>query len=137
MGNPEQITLGRVSAVRLGTNKNVHMKWNIITHNIRGLTDPECIAKEKNFLNSLNPKVDIVMIQEHKLRGKAIENIGTKIMLGYASWVLEASPGERSWLNPNAAGKGGVGILLAKKYARLVTAHGSLYDNIIIWIRLK
>ena len=49
------------------------MKWNIITHNIRGLHDPENIDKERGFLNDLSPRADIVMNQEHKLRG--IENI--------------------------------------------------------------
>jgi hypothetical protein len=27
------------------------MKWNILTHNIRGLSDPESIAKEWGFIN--------------------------------------------------------------------------------------
>ena len=72
------------------------MKWSIITHNIRGLNDPESIAKERNFLTSLTPKVDIVMLQEHKLRGKALENLGSRLMPGCASWILEAAPGERS-----------------------------------------
>jgi hypothetical protein len=58
-------------------------------------------------------------------------------MPGCASWVLEAAPGERSWLNPNAAGKRCVGILLANKYARLVTATGSLYDDRVVWIKLE
>ena len=85
----------------------------------------------------ITPKLDVVMIQEHKLRGKALENLGTHLMPGYASWILEAAPGEKSWLNPNAAGKGGVGILLARKYARLVTDHGALYDNRVVWIKLE
>ena len=58
-------------------------------------------------------------------------------MPGCASWILEAALGKRSWLNPNAAGKGGVGILLANKYARLVTATGALYDNRVVWIKLE
>ena len=69
------------------------MKWNIITHNIWGLNDPENIAKERGFLNSLTPKVDIVMIQEYKLRGKILENLGSRLMSGCASWILEAAPG--------------------------------------------
>ena len=81
------------------------MIWNIITHNIRGLNDPESIAKERGFFNSLRPRVDIVLIQEHKLRGKALENSGSRLMPGCSSWILEAAPGEKSWLNPNAAGK--------------------------------
>jgi hypothetical protein len=75
---------------------NYLMKWNIITHNIRGLNDPENIAKERGFLNSLTPKVDIVMIQEHKLRCRALENLGSRFMPGFASWIVEAAPEERS-----------------------------------------
>lgn len=53
-----------------------NMKWNLITHNIRGLNDVESITKEKNFIQSLTPRVDVVMIQEHKLRGKSIRKLG-------------------------------------------------------------
>lgn len=52
------------------------MKWNIITHKIRELNDPESIVKDRCFLNALRPRVDVVMIQEHKLRRKAMENLG-------------------------------------------------------------
>ena len=113
------------------------MKWTIITHNLRGLNDPESITKERCFLSSLTPRVDVIMIQEHKLRGKAMDELGSRLMPGYACWALEAAPGEKSWINPNAAGKGGVGILLASKYARLVTDHGALYDNRLVWIKLE
>ena len=41
-----------------------------------------------------------------------------------ASWTPKAALGERSWLNPHAAWKRGVGILPANEYARLVTVHG-------------
>lgn len=66
-----------------------------------------------------------------------MENLGSRLMPGYASWILEAAPGERSWLNPNAAGKGGVGILLTHKYARLVTGFGALYENRVFWIKIE
>ena len=58
-------------------------------------------------------------------------------MHGYASWILEAAPGEKSWINPNAAGKRGVGILLSSKYSRLVTEHGILYEDRVVWIKLE
>ena len=51
--------------------------------------------------------------------------------------MLEASPGERSWLNPNATSKRGLGILLNQKYAKLVTEHKAPYDNIVVWIKMK
>ena len=69
------------------------MKLNIISHNVREFNDPESILKERYFLNTLNPKADVVFIQEHKLRGKKLENLGNKLMHGCASWVLEAIPG--------------------------------------------
>jgi hypothetical protein len=53
-------------------------------------------------------------------------------MSRYATWILEAALGERSWLYPNATGKGGVGIVLTNKNVRLVTTTNSLYENKII-----
>ena len=113
------------------------MKWNIITYNIRGLNDPESIAKERGFFNALSPRADIEMIQEHKLRGRVFENLGARLMPGCSSWILETAPGERSWLNPNAAGKGGVGILLANKNARFVTDSGSIFEDRVIWVKME
>lgn len=50
-----------------------------------------------------------------------MDNLGERLMAGTTSWIPEAAPSECSWLNPNARGKGGVGIILANKYAKLVT----------------
>ena len=108
-----------------------------MTHNIRGLNDPESITKERCFITALTPKVDIVMIQEHKLRGRSMDNIGSRLIPICASWKLEAAPGEKSWINPNAVSIRGVGILLAQKYARLVIDYGALYDNRVVWIKLE
>ena len=113
------------------------MKLNLITHNVRGFNDPESIIKERYFLNSLSPRADIVHRQEHKLRGRALKILGTKLMHGDTSWIQEAVPGERSWINPDAVGKIGVGIILSNKYARLIKDQGSLYDNRVVWVKLK
>lgn len=69
------------------------------------------------MLVSLTPKMDIVSIQEHKLRRKLLENLGPIIMIGCTSWILEATQGERSWCNLNVASKDGVGVLLDNKCA--------------------
>ena len=66
-----------------------------------------------------------------------MDNLGNRLMSGCASWMLEAALGEKSWINPNAEGKGGVGILLAHKYARLVRDHRALYDDRVVWIKLE
>lgn len=72
-------------------NKYLIMKWNLIAHNIRGLNDPESIRNKMWFINFITPKVDIILLQEHKLRGRSIKNIETRLMPGCASWVLEAA----------------------------------------------
>ena len=74
-----------------------------------------------------------MFIQEHKLRGRELENLSNKLMHGCARWVLEAALGE--W--PNAAGKDGVGILLSSKYTRLVKQDGTLYDDRVVWVKLE
>lgn len=66
-----------------------------------------------------------------------MKHIGTRLIPGYASWVLEAASGEQSWINSNATGKGRVGILLNPKYEKLVTDHGSLYDDRVVWIKME
>ena len=58
-----------------------------------------------------------------KIKGQEAENLESRLRPGCVSWILEAAQGERSWLNPNVAGKIGVGILLSHKYARLMTEH--------------
>lgn len=93
--------------------------------------------KERRFLNSLTPKVVVVMIQEHKLKDMLLVNLGQRLMIGCASWILEATPRERSWLNPNASSKRGVGILIVDKHDEIVTTSRSLYDNRVMWIKLE
>lgn len=51
------------------------MKWNIITHNIQGLNDPESIAKERCFINSFTSRADVYMFQEHKLKEKTLDDL--------------------------------------------------------------
>ena len=113
------------------------MKWNILIHNIRGFNDPESIDKKREFIKSILPRADVIFLQEHKLRGSSLDNLGHRIMPECVSWILEAAPGERSWANPDAAGKGEVRILLAHTYTRLVTAHGSLFNDRVVWIKLE
>lgn len=58
-------------------------------------------------------------------------------MCGCVSWILEVAPGERSWFNPYAACKGGIRIFIAHKYVKLISTHGALYDDRLVWIKLE
>lgn len=109
----------------------------ILSHNSRGFNDPKSIYRERIYFNSLMPKDDVIMIQEYKLHGRSLDNLGDELMLGCASSIFEVALIEKSWLNPNAAGKKGVGILIANKYAKMFTMHGALYENRVVWIKLE
>lgn len=86
MGISEQVTFGgTIMIICRARNQKRIMKWNIITHNIQGLNDPDSIAKERSFLSTLTLRLDVVMIQKHKLRGKAMNNIGVRLMPGCAN----------------------------------------------------
>jgi hypothetical protein len=50
---------------------------------------------------------------------------------------MKGLPKKLVMLNHNAAGKGGVGIILANKYIRLVTATGSFYKDRVVWVKLE
>ena len=76
------------------------MKLNLISHNVRGFNDPGSFAKERYFLDTLNPRTYVVLIQEHKLRRRALENLGNKLMHGCTSWTLEAAREKRVGLIP-------------------------------------
>ena len=67
------------------------MKWNIISHNIRGLNDPDNIAKKRSYINFLTPRIDVLMIQEHKLRGRALEHI--EVNAGMRKLDIGSGPG--------------------------------------------
>lgn len=68
----------------------------MITYNIWGLDDLEIILQGMFFfINSLVPKVDVIMIHEHKLRGRLLENLGSRLMIGCASGILETTLGEQ------------------------------------------
>lgn len=120
----------------IDASKTKSMKLVILSHNVRGLNDLDKVIRERYFLNTVTPKADVVLIQEHKMRGRDLDGLGNRLMAGTTSWIPEAAPGERSWINPNAAGKGGVGIILVNKYEKLVSEHGTLYENRVVWIRL-
>lgn len=113
------------------------MKLHILTHNIRGRNNPESILKERRLINSLVPKMGVIMVQEHKLRGRLPENLGSRLMIGCSSWILEEAPRKRSWLNPNATCKIRVGVIFSSKNAKLPTMHGSFYENRIVWVKLE
>lgn len=55
------------------------------------------------------------MLQEHKCKGHTLDNLRAGLMSRCTRWVLEADPGKKSWLKPNAPGKGGLSIIISSQ----------------------
>lgn len=56
------------------------MKLHILTHNLKGLNDPLGILKHNKFLQPITPIVDVILFQEHKLRGVNLEHLVKNLM---------------------------------------------------------
>jgi exonuclease III len=52
------------------------MKLNLVTHNVQGLNDPQAPYLVKNYYQDGFRDIDILCIQEHKLRGDKLMQLG-------------------------------------------------------------
>lgn len=108
------------------------MKLKTRTHNIRGLNDPINNLKYKKFHRSISPRVDVFLLQEHKLTWTKLEHLDKRLM----PWILEVETCYKNWFNYNGARKGGACILLASKYVILVTSTGFIMNNRVIHVKM-
>jgi hypothetical protein len=82
-----------------------------MSYNIRGLNNPLKVRKLKNYIRISQPPCDILLLQEHKLSGDSLSDLGRLLWPDAAVFSLDAEPGYV--LNPNGAGKGGACTLVS------------------------
>jgi exonuclease III len=121
-------------AVTLPFPINFYMNLNILSYNIRGLNNPAKVRKMKNYLRTLQPPCDILLLQEYKLCGINAHELGRSLWPDSACYILDAEPGYT--LAPDGAGKGGVCTLVSPLLKHLIVSSGSLRDNRALWITL-
>lgn len=113
------------------------MRLNFLSFNARGLNDASAIAALQLYMQDCRPIPDIVMIQEHKCRGSAMQNLGKALWRHATFWGMEASPGYGHDEDATGAGCGGIATLLAPRWESLVSASGSIFDNRVHWFILS
>ena len=71
-----------------------------ISFNVRGLNKPRKIDMLRYYFQGLQGGIDVILIQEHKVRGDKATNLGRKLFPKGKSWTLEASrlPSDCRWL---------------------------------------
>jgi exonuclease III len=102
------------------------MNFKLLSFNVRGLNEDSSIPILRNYISSI-PVLDVLCVQEHKLRGAAVDQLGRKLWPQAKCWSIEATPGYT--LQVHSTGKGGIATLLAPRWAALVSSSGTLLDN--------
>jgi exonuclease III len=113
------------------------MRLNLLTFNARGFNDEAAIDSLHRYLHNFQPRLDIVAIQEHKLRRDAFTRLDHRIWCGAEFFGGEASPGYGHASDAAGVGCDGVATFLAFQWARIVSQSGTLHYNRIHWFVLS
>lgn len=112
------------------------MMIKIVTFNVRGLNEPRKIDRLRQYFQNIQGGIDVILLQEHKLRGEKAANLGKHIFPNGKCWTQEADIG----YNVNGlegAGKGGISTILKGNLALRVSSQGTILRNRAFWIRLS
>ncbi|KAL3689068.1 hypothetical protein R1sor_015377 [Riccia sorocarpa] len=113
------------------------MKLVIGTYNVRGIFARSARTKLKALIQSTKPSLDILTIQEHKLRDTSIDFFSSSIWPNAVLFNLPASDGVHAQRNQHVnGGKGGVIIVVSPSIAQLITGHGTLPNNGGLWLHI-
>jgi hypothetical protein len=105
--------------------------------NVRGLNDHSKIKRLQSYLQFANPKIDCLLIQEHKLIGDKVVELG-RVLNRQATYIYdEAEAGYNHLQGDQGAGRGGTALVLASKWYQVISSSGSLYHGRVLWIVLK
>ena len=112
------------------------MNLKILSFNGRGQNKSDSIRFLRNYISSI-PHLDIVCLQEHKLRLSDVENLNRYLRPCAKAWILDASQGyNNAGLDPGV-GCGGISILLDKKWEKFVINSGLVMGNQAQYIVLQ
>ena len=90
------------------------MNLNILSFNVCGLNDLNSVRLLKKYLDDIS-RLDIILLQEHKLRGQDASNLGRYLWNMTKSWIVEAAQGYNNDILDLGASCGRTTIFLAPK----------------------
>lgn len=112
------------------------MNLNLLSLNVRGLNAPASISQTQHNIRSQQP-LDIVLLQEHKLRGTSARHLEKRLWPKAAAWCIDATDGYNNATGDAGAGRGGVASFVAPRLAANVGQSGTIMDNRVHWFILK
>ena len=88
------------------------MNFKLLSFNVTGLNDPSVVRLLKHYIDSI-PRLDVLFLQEHKLRGHENSNLGRYLWNSAKTWSIEATLGYNNGILDLSDGCGGIAIMLA------------------------
>jgi exonuclease III len=113
------------------------MKLTIITQNSQGLNGDLAIDLLKNYYKNHLKDLEVLCIQEHKLRGRKLETLKGKFWPGAKCLAVEADVAYNNAANESGAGSGGVCMWIAPKLQHMISEVGQSRSGRAQWTRLS
>ncbi|CAM6094401.1 unnamed protein product [Calypogeia fissa] len=113
------------------------MALHLLSYNLQGLSSQEARDKTRLFVQNLHPRIDILCIQEHKLRDAHTAFLSRQIWPHVEFVVAPASDGVHARRNNVVlAGKRGNLIAVGPRLKGSITARGTLPSGCGSWVHL-
>jgi exonuclease III len=113
------------------------MKLRMLLYNVRSLNSTEALDQLAYYLHFQIGQLDVLLLQEHRLRGVAASRLSSRLWKGVGCWSQDASDGYNHLPGELGAGKGGVAILLGPKWRNSIKQARNIYHNRVQWLILE
>jgi exonuclease III len=113
------------------------MKLRLWTQNVQGLNDPHAVNRIKNYYLSKFSSIDVLCLQEHKLRGQNLVDLHFKLWKQAMFLSCDASVRYGHEEDQAGAGCGGLCMFISPKIQHLVHSHGTVDGNQAQWVLFK
>jgi exonuclease III len=101
------------------------MKIHLISQNVQGLNAPEASQRLRNYFSSYFRHMNVSCLQEHKLRGSKLIDLGPKVWRQAYFFGCEASVGYHHSEVEAGAGCGGICMFVNPSIKNLVHSQRS------------
>lgn len=112
------------------------MNLTLLSQNLQGLNNLDTLSKVQNYFSLLH-QIDILLLQEHKLRGDKTAALGKAMWPQAGFYAVDASPAYGHAAEDPGAGSGGICMWIAPSIKHLVQSFGQSRSGRAQWLRLS
>jgi exonuclease III len=112
------------------------MKISLLMQNVQGLNAPAAPYQIRNFLCTYLKNIDVLYLQEHKLRGAKLTDLKSKLWNQAHFFGCDATEGYGHQDGTPGAGRGGICLFVNPTIKHMIHSQGVVGVNHAQWIRL-